>query len=522
MTQLGTSDAVPRHSLKAKVINGVFWVGATKGLAQIITWAITIFVVRILSPADYGLMGMAVLFTGFLLLFNDFGLGAAIVQNPEVRDDQISDFRWVVFLISAALFGLLCAGAPLVAVYFNEPRLVNIVRVLGISFLLSGIGTPAMYMLSRRMEFKERSQAEFVGSLVGGVSTLVFALLRLGVWSLIFGYLLQQFATQGLYCYFSPLPLRARFSVRNISAFMKFGFQIAAARLLWFVSSNADFMVVGRVLGTVQLGYYSLAFQFSSMPIDKIVNLVNQVAFPSFAAVQNDNETLRRHFSRVISTVALLTFPIFIGLALAADSAVALFLTAKWTPAVLPLKILCVVSCIRALHATNAPLVVAKGGTRVVLFNNFLQALCMPLAFFIGARAGLFGVSIAWLITAPVLFLVLTRQTLRMISLPATAYLGSLKHAIAGTLLMTAVVRLVQVRLLASAPLPYVVGITCALGFIVYAAYQVVFNTEVVREPVAMACGKLPVRWRSSSSRHLARGIVLIERAKSWNSRARF
>ena len=521
MTELEAGTGVSSHSLKNKVVSGVLWSGGTKAVAQIITWTITIFVVRILSPDDYGLMGMAVLFTGFFMLFSDVGLGAAIVQKADLRDDQISDFRWVVFLISAALFVAVFAGAPLVAHYFDEPRLTTIVRALGLSFVLAGIGGPAMHMLTRTMLFKEKSQAEFAGSLAGGISTLLFALAHFGVWSLILGHLIGQLTTQVLYCFFAPLPLRRWFSVRNIGPFMRFGFQIAGARLFWFISSNADFMVVGRALGTAALGYYSMAFQFSQMPIDKIVNLVNQVAFPSFAAVQNDNETLRRHFLKVISTVALLTFPIFIGLALVADSAVGLFLTAKWIPAVLPLKILCVVSCIRALHATKAPLAIGKGHAHVILFNNFLQAVLMPIGFYIGTRWGLVGVSVAWLVTAPVLFLIVTRQTIRLIDLPAKAYLGSLKHAIAGTVIMAAVVRLVQVRLLADAPLPYTVAITCALGFLVYAAYQTVFNTEAVRQPAAMVCAKLPGPWRSSSSRQLERGIVFIERAKSWNSRAR-
>jgi len=135
-----TSDPSNAPSLRERVVSGVVWLTATRAFGQIITWIITIFVVRLLSPEDYGLMGMAIVFTGVLFLLNEIGLGAAIVQKAELSTDQLSDLRWLILGTNAALALLLVGLAPLAAVYFAEPRLVAIVRALSLTFLINGIG----------------------------------------------------------------------------------------------------------------------------------------------------------------------------------------------------------------------------------------------------------------------------------------------------------------------------------------------------------------------------------------------
>jgi teichuronic acid exporter len=467
------------------MISGVFWVAATKALAQAITWLITIVVVRLLSPQDYGLMGMAVLFTSFLLLFNDLGLGAAIIQDADLDDDRLAHLRSAILSINVILFFSLIVLAPVVARYFREPALVDILRVLGIAFVLNGIGAPSGYMLARELSFKKKSRAEFFGSMGGGMSTLAFAWTGFGVWSLVAGHLCQQLAVNTLYCFYRPIKLRA-FSLAKIRRSMNFGFQVASGSVLWYVSSNADFMVVGRVLGRTALGFYGLAFQFASLPIEKIVTVVTQVAFPSFATVQNDLDTLRRYYLKLVGTIALVTFPIFLGLFLVADSAVRVLLTPEWLPVVLPLKILCIVSCLRAIETMNAPLILARGRPRVALLNNLLQAIVLPIAFYAGARAGIAGVSIGWLIAWPILYLIVTSQTLHLVGLTFTPYVAEVRHAVVGSTLMLALVLFVQKSVLADASALANLMVSGTLGSAVYVAYNALFNMSAIQEGLAL------------------------------------
>jgi O-antigen/teichoic acid export membrane protein len=241
-------------------------------------------------------------------------------------------------------------------------------------------------------------------------------------------------------------------------------------------------MVVGRVLGSIQLGFYGMAFQFAALPIDKLVTIVSQVAFPSFASLQEDHPTLTRYFLKLTSMVALVTFPILIGMALVADLAIELFLTTKWLPVVVPLQILCVVSCFRAVEMLCHPLAVAKGQPRISLLNSLLQAIVLPGCFVVGAMyGGLKGVAMAWLFTRPFIFLFVTTLTLRTIRLPFSKYLQVLWHPVAGCLLLTIVVVGVR-QMVVHTPLAVQVALVCGSGFLAYAVYQLVLNQEMLRE----------------------------------------
>jgi O-antigen/teichoic acid export membrane protein len=472
--------------VRNQVIKGVFWLASAKAIGQVLTWIISIVVVRLLSPQDYGLMGMAILFTGFLLLFNELGLGSAIIQRQDLQKDQLSSLRWVVFVANVALFLAIAAIAPWVAAYFNEPRLVSIVRALGTSFVVNGIGLPSAYLLQRNMEFKKKASAELFGSLVGAVTTLVLAVMGYGVWSLVLGSLALNAGSNLAYCVFAPPILSHAFSYRRIQDFVGFGFKIAVSRVLWYVASNADFMIVGRVLGTVQLGFYSLAFQFSSLPLDKLVTLITQVAYPSFSAMQNDDKRLRASYLEITSAVALITFPIFIGLALVAHDAIEVFLTSRWLPVVVPMQLLCVVSCLRAVENLNAPLLVAKGQGGLLLRNGFAQAAVMPATFYIGAQYGIAGVAWGWLIVRPVLFVIMTAWSIRVVGLSFFKYLGGLKHATAGSLAMVVAVLLCRTLFLAMASPKVDLAVSTIVGVLVYAIYNLVFNHDDVQRALSL------------------------------------
>lgn len=472
--------------MRNQIVKGVLWLASAKAIGQVLTWIISIIVVRLLSPQDYGLMGMAVLFTGFLLLFNELGLGSAIIQRLDLQADQLSSLRWVVFVANVGLFLAIVAIAPLVATYFNEPRLVSIVRWLGASFVLNGIGLPSAYLLQRNMEFKKKASAELVGSLVGAVTTLVLATMGYGVWSLVFGSLALNAGSNIAYCIFAPPILNLSFSYRRISDFVGFGFQVAVSRVLWYVASNADFMIIGRVLGTIELGFYSLAFQFSSMPLDKLVTLITQVAYPSFSAMQNDNKRLQASYLEITSAVAILTFPIFIGLALVANDAIEVFLTARWLPVVVPMQLLCVVSCLRAVENLNAPLLVAKGEAGLLLRNGFAQAAVMPATFYVGAQYGIAGVAWGWLIVRPVLFVIMTAWSIRVVGLSFWTYLGGLKHATIGSLAMVVAVLLCRVLFLATASPKVDLAVSTIVGVLVYVVYNLVFNPDDVQRVLSL------------------------------------
>ena len=300
-------------SLKSRVVNAVFWLGITKLLGQALSWVLTIYIVRMLSPDDYGLMGMAGVFIGFIILFNELGLGSAIIHKKNLAENDISNIFWLVFLLNVGLYLLSFIISPLIASFFNEPRLIIIIRVIAINMIISSLGFISYNMLTKEFTFRKRSQAEFIGNLSGGIATFLFVKNGLGVWSLVYGSIILTSVTNLLFYLYYPWWPSFSFSFSKIKEMFNFGLKVAIARFLWYVYTNSDSLMAAKLLGKTALGYYSLAFQFASIPLDKIVSLVSQVAFPAFSEIQEDAERLKSYFMKIIRFIAFVTFPLFCG-----------------------------------------------------------------------------------------------------------------------------------------------------------------------------------------------------------------
>jgi O-antigen/teichoic acid export membrane protein len=245
------------------------------------------------------------------------------------------------------------------------------------------------------------------------------------------------------------------------------------------------------MLGSAQLGFYSLAFQFSSLPLQKFVTLLNSVAFPSFSSVQADAARLRRYFLTLVNGVALLTFPMFIGLYLVADSAVVVLLGSTWLPVVFPLKVLSLVSCFRAIESINAHLTIARGQPRVAVVNSLLGAIVLPASFYFGARSGgIDGVAVAWLVTRPFLFVIVTMLTVRVIGLTFLTYLHNLRHPATASLVMFGAVVATRAMVGGAGGAIADLLISIPVGCATYLGYQALFNAATLREAV----GFLPLQ----------------------------
>jgi O-antigen/teichoic acid export membrane protein len=487
---LPKEPALPVMSLRERVLegvflDGVFWVILVKIFGQVISWTITIYVVRILSPSDYGLMAMAGVYLSFIMLFNEAGLGSAIIQKKDITREDLSNICWAVILINAILYGLSVLSAPLIAAFFSEPRLTDVIRATSIVFIIHGLGLVSYHMLTREMVFNRRSQAEMIGNLLGAASTLWLAVHGFGVWSLVWGSIIVEVVRNLLFFLFYPWTLSFAFSFSKIKEMTQFGSKVALARFFWYLYSNMDLMIAGKILGKTQLGFYSIAVQFSSIPLDKVVATISQVSFPIFSAIQDDHVLLKRYFLNIVKFVAFVSFPAFLGIFVIAESAVPFFLSAKWIPATLPLQVLCMVATFRAINTMNAPLVLAVGRPEILVLNNVIMAVVLGLSFFIGSHYGLTGFAYAWLIF-PAVFLITTSISLRLVGLPLVEYFKEVRHPFLGTGFMAMAVLLAQKIVLADLGLAANTAGSAALGIAAYFLYYLLFNREMFAEAKEM------------------------------------
>ena len=455
------------QELKNKAVLGVFWVGSTKVLSQAISWVSTLLVIRILTPDDYGLMGMALVFVGFIHIFNEMGLGAAIIQKQEIDRKDLSTIFWVNLIISCGLYSLLFLLAPIIAVFFDNEQLIILIRVLGLNLILGSLRTVQFHMLIKEMAFDKKSKAEVISNLLSGLTGLIFAYRGFGVWSLVISALVRNVTLTVLVTYYYTWKPLWMFQPGRIKGFLRFGSQVMGSGLLAYGYGRTDSLVIGKMLGQRLLGFYSIALELSGKGIDLLSEILSQVSFPVYARLQRDRESLRRYFLKLTRLVSLVVFPSYGGLILIADDFFTIILTDQWLPAVTVFQILCGMAMIRGLGFLIPQLLIAAGRADLSLRYGFLCAMIMPAAFAVGSKFGLAGVASAWLIVFPFLFYYALTLVFKITHLSLPVYARTLLPAISGSVIMASAVILFQSLLPPGMVLVRFAG-SCAIGAITY------------------------------------------------------
>lgn len=467
-----------RHALK--------WAAVGRFSGQFISWGVTIFVMRLLAPSDYGLMALAMTFVTFLFLFNEVGLGAAIINNREMTHGQLASAFGLILTLNLGLALSLALLAPLISLFFEEPRLTTIVRVLALLFVFAAFTTVPQALLERDMRFRATATIHFISTMVGSVFTLAFAWNGLGVWALVYGTIGMQIA-KAICTNFMVHPFLPSFQFAGLGAFARYGANVAGTRILWFVSSHIDVLLIGKLLGNESLGYYSVAMQLASLPMTKVSSLMTQIAFPAFSRFKNEPQKVVQYLIKASRMTSMLAFPLLWGLSSVSPEAIDLVLGSKWLPAVLPLQILCLVIPIRMVASYKGPANMGTGRADISFTNVCISAVVMPFAFWIGSYWGLVGVSMAWIFGFVPVFIYTSHRTMTALGSSVLPYLGSMRHGIIGSAIMAAVVFVLRVSLSSSIPDMVSLAIFVGSGGAIYVAYLYLVNRDGMSEFLELA-----------------------------------
>jgi len=462
--------------LRRRAVHGTLWFGGSRTVTQAVTWLITIVVVRLLTPGDYGLFGYATLVAGFTDLIAELGLGAAIIQRRELGDTDLETVFWLSLSMAGFVYGATWLSAPALAAFFGQPPLIDVLRVSMLTFVISSVSVISWNLLTKQVDFKRRSIAEMIGTIGGSATTLAMAWAGRGVWALVVGQLVRQSMLTLACLIMQPWWPRGRFSRQGVRNVLGFGVRTSGGRIAWYLYSNADYLVVGKLLGQRALGYYTLVYEFATLPAGRVTTLINQVAFPVYAQLQDRPEQFRRLFLTTVTFVSVITFPLLIGLIAVADVAVPVLLTQKWMPITTPLQIMSIAGMVMSVSSLIAPAVLAKGRADLVLRSNVINLAVMPIGFLVGSRFGLDGVCWAWLIVFPVVTAIWFAMTRALIDyrwrelvvalLPASVSVVAMAMALAVVRPATALVSLEPLRLailVAAGAATY--GLVLLLGF---------------------------------------------------------
>lgn len=476
-------------SYRGEILSALRWVAGARLLGQLVTWAITIVVMRILSPSDYGILAMATILVSFLSMMAQFGVGAAAVQAAEINDAKMRTIFGLVIWVNAALFLAIFLAAPLVAGFFDEPRLTWIVRTLGVQFILMTFTVIPGSLLTRRLHFKGQSLVDFSAALVGSLTALFGALAGWGVWALVWASLVMEtWRVVGLNI-IAPFWQWPDFRLRGARQYLWFGGNLTASRILWFFYSQADIVIAGKFLGKDLLGIYSVSLHVATLPVQKLSAIINQVAFPAFARIQHDRDRFNANFLLAIRMLSFVAFPVLWGISSMAAELIALLLGDKWRDAALPLQLLALIMPLHMLAPFINTAAQGLGRADIALKQVLLAALIMPIAFLVGVQWGMVGLSIAWVVTFPFVLWGTLVIFLPVIGLRVSDVLQAMSRPVLAGLGMYAAVALARGMLDPQMQLIGQLTILVLTGALAFGALALTLNRSGCREIVGLLKG---------------------------------
>jgi PST family polysaccharide transporter len=442
-----------RRQRDRSLASGVVWTAGAKWAAQVLSWASTLVVARLLTPADYGLIGMATVYLGLVQLVSEFGLGAAIVQKGDLTTSQIARINTLSLMIGVGLFGLSALVAGLLASFFGEPAVKWVVMALATTYVITSLQVVPNGLLARDLRFRRLATIEAADALVVTAVTLALALAGARYWSLVIGSIAGRVAGTVQFLLARRHPMAWPRRLADLKRVLTFGWQVVVSRLSWYAYSNADFLVIGRLLGKVALGAYSFGWNIASIPAEKISAVMGRVTMPVFAQVQNDPAALTRYLVRLSEVLVFVVLPASIGMTLIAPDFVRFVLGEHWVAAIIPLQLLSAHVTVRCVNGLFSQALLAMGDTRRSMQIGLVQVAVMPALFVVGAKlGGAPGVAVAWLIGHPIItFTMLVRYVARRVEMSLRMLADALWPAAACTLVMAAVVTIVRVLLLSGA-----------------------------------------------------------------------
>jgi PST family polysaccharide transporter len=340
-------------------------------------------------------------------------------------------------------FSVSAVAAHPIALFFREPAVRNIIIALATTFIIAGFRVLPYALLARDLEFRRMSRIDGFEATLQALATVIFAAAGYRYWSLVLGSIVASLTSAALSLTARPHRLGWPRDLRIMFEPMTLGWQVTVSRVAWYLYSNADFTIVGRVLGRRALGEYSLGWQLASIPVDKVSAVLGRVTLPVFARVQDDLVELRRYVKGLSQGIGLITFPLSIGMALVANHFVLLLVGPRWGDAILPLRLLALYAGFRSLTTLFPQILISTGHARRAMWISLTLAAVLPVAFYAGTHWGTAGVAVAWMVAYPLLVVpLLVFYTLRIIGLSGREYLGALWPAISATAVMAAAVLL--------------------------------------------------------------------------------
>lgn len=478
---VATSNHAP-ESFAARVRSAVIWRSGSQMLAQLVQWAATFLVIRILSPQDYGLFAMTGVVLVFLNMLNGYGLASGLIQKADISRRDIRQLFGMLLLLNGVLaLAQVFVLAPAAAAYYRQPIVAHMLQVQALLYLTTPFIALSYALLSRAMDFKLQARANILASVAGAAAALCGAMAGLGVWTLV----LAPLALFGVRAVGMTIAARAfvwpSFDFRGAGGLARYGGVMAAGQLFWFAQSQADVFIAGRHFAPHTLGIYTESLFLAQVFVSKIVPPLNEVAFSAYARMQHDRVAVAAAFARSVRVVMIAALPFYFGLAATAEPLVLTVLGDKWRETVPVVHLLALAMPFMTLQVLLQPACDAQGRPGIGVRNGAFGAAVLATAFLVGVQWGAVGLAAAWICGYPVYLGFSLRRSLPVIGASLRQVADAVSPALLAASAMALGVALVDQALPVLHPAPRL-ALLVVVGAAVYGGWLALFARSVVAE----------------------------------------
>lgn len=388
-----------QESLKNKTIKGVGWSAADALLGQGVTFIVGLVLARLLSPDEYGLIGICLIFTTVLNGIVDSGFSNALIRKKKVTDEDYNTMFTTNMAISIVLYVLLFISAPLVSDFFHRIELTALVRVTGLILFLNALSITQVTILTKNIDFKTKTKASLVSAIISGVIGIAMAFMGYGVWSLV----AQQLSKQLLYtlCLWvlSKWWPKFTFYKDSFKYMWGFGWKLLASGILNNVWNQLYQVVIGRCYTSSTLGHYTRANEYASIFSSNLTLIVQRVSYPVLAEIQDDKERMVQGYRKVIKITMFVTAVCMISLGAVSEPLIYTLIGTKWQEAATYLPLICISMSLYPLHAINLNILQVLGRSDIFLYLEILKKIVGIVPIVIGIFCGIYYMLLTSILT---------------------------------------------------------------------------------------------------------------------------
>lgn len=473
------------ESLKNQVRSAVIWRSGTQIAGQLLTWASTFIVIRVLSPSDYGLFAMTQVVLVLLNMLNGYGLASALIQRGEAGRHAQRQLFGMLILLNLALGAVQFVCAPFAAAYYRQPMVTDLLRVQALLYVATPFIALPYALLARQMDFRKQAKVNFASGIAGALTALGGAWAGLGVWTLVAAPIVL-FAVRAIGMTWAANSLMwPSFDFRGAGDIARYGGVMATGQIFWFLQSQADVFIAGRLFDPHTLGLYTTSLFLTQIFVSKFVPPLNEVAFSAYARLKNDRAAVATAFVKSARLIFVVAMPFYFGLAATAQPLVDVVLGPKWTEAAPIVHWLALAMPMMTLQALYSPASDACGRPGIGAKNGATGALLLPIAFLIGVHWGLMGLVAAWFVAYPVYLAISTWRTLPVIGVRLRDLVDGLVPPVFAATAMALIVSLLA-RVLPPMPSLAQLMLLGCTGALVYGGWLALFARDTLVEVIAL------------------------------------